>query len=204
MSGSGAGGHSKSSSNSETRQLTAAERAAIYNGGLNSINASIAQQNTPTYQAPVYSSMNNGDYDRMEQNMYDTRTAGIDRAKTLDSQRVDADLAKRGIWSSGLAAAAQGDNNERYATSYLQAGGDAATQRYGMQQQDLNAKNTFDAQQAAASYQAAWQPLNYYADLWNKTSGQNSSSSSKSFAINAGGSAGFGGSGSGSGGGGEG
>lgn len=186
---SGSGGHSTSKSSSETRQLTAAERAAIYNGGISNITSSMEANNTPTYEAPVYSSMNNGDYDRLEQNIYGSRTAGIDRAKTLDSQRVDADLAKRGIWSSGLAAAAQGDNNERYAASYLQAGGDAATQRYGMQQQDLNAKNAFDAQQAAASYQAAWQPLNYYADLWNKTSGQNSSSSSRGFSMNAAGGA---------------
>ena len=157
------------SQKSESRPLTAAERQALFQGASSNISNStmdmptyqtVAYVDPGTYQASDYVSaggytdpgaaqqMEGGDYDRLERNVLASRTAGLDRAKQLDAISTDADLSKRGIWSSGLAERAQADNNERYAAQYQQAGAEAATQRYGMQQTDMANTNTYNMSNA--------------------------------------------------------
>lgn len=176
------GGKNRTSS----KALTGAERTDIFNSGQSAIQNGMDSFNAPVYQQGTYKAMSDGDYNNLENSIYQSRTAGLDRAKSLDSQRIDSDLAKRGIWSSGLAQAAQGDNNERYATNYLQAGSDAATQRYQAQQADLAGANAFDAAERDKQYQSKWQPLNYLSNLWGGTSGQNASGSGFTAGISAG------------------
>lgn len=97
--------------------------------------------------------MAGGDYARLEQNIANSITAPLDRAKQTDTVKTDADLARRGIWSSGLAVRALDDVNERYAPQYTSAGAQAATQRYGMEQTDLQNLNAYNAAKAAAETQ---------------------------------------------------
>jgi hypothetical protein len=87
--------------------------------------------------------MEGGDYDRLEESIAQSRLAPLRRFETLERERVDQDAANRGIWSSGLAMEAQGDLSERLAADYAAAGAEAATQRYGMQQQDNSMWNSW-------------------------------------------------------------
>ena len=191
---------------SETRQLTGEERAATFNSGIAAIDNARNNMNVPQYMRPQYTDpgayqgadythaaayvdpgaakqMADGDYSRLERNMLASQTAGLDRQKSLDAIRTDAGLAKRGIWSSGLAERAQGDNNERYAASYLKAGADAATARYGMEQADLGNLNNYNLNNAAgrnawnttdAAGANAWgQAQNSALNAWNMTNATN-------------------------------
>ncbi len=152
------------------------------------------------YQAPQYSdpgaakTLSGGDYDRLEQSILQSRTAPLDRQYALDREMLDESLAKRGIWSSGLAARAQNDLSERYAPAYAQAGGEATAQRYGMQSGELanlnnyalqqaGARNAYDMENANRLYQSLWRPADYLAGLWNGTGGSVASSSSFGFNV---------------------
>jgi hypothetical protein len=193
-------------------------RTEAFNAGLNAITQNAGDLGIGAYKTPGYvdpgaykgaaapERMAAGDYDRLERNLLASQTAGLDRAKSLDVASTDANLAKRGIWSSGLAERAQGDNNERYAAQYLKAGADAASGRYGLQQADiaganqftladnanrnaysLNAAstlNSFNKDTADKQYTAQWQPLNFLKDLWGGTAGQVGIGSSDSWNAN--------------------
>ena len=177
----GGGSNSQSSS---SRPLTGPERANIFNWGMDAIAGS--SQGIPYkgavspyegYTAVAPQTLTGGDYNRLQDDVLSGYTAGIDRAKAIDSERLDADLAKRGIWSSGLAVRAQNDLTERYAPQYTAAGGQATQARYGLQSQELGAANMMNASEADKVYQSKWRPAEYLAGLWNGTGGAMSSGS---------------------------
>lgn len=160
-----------SSGGTTSKPLTGPERAQAYDYGMKSIgnttmfNQPYYQYDSPDYiQSNIYDpgnasqasytggqiydagdarQMANGDYDRLEQSIVQSRTAPLLAAYGTQSQRLDSDLAKRGIWSSGAATQAQNDLTTSFLPQLTQAGSDAAAQRYGMQQQDLNAYNQY-------------------------------------------------------------
>jgi|GEM_PF-6961329 len=192
-----------------SKPLTGAERADAYNHGINSIgNTTMFNQPYYQYESPDYvqsniydpgnaSQMANGDYDRLEQSIVQSRTAPLLAAYGTQSQRLDSDLAKRGIYSSGAATQAQNDLTTSFLPQLTQAGADAAAQRYGMQQQDLNSMNQYNLARAgqltsagqAESQQAnsfnmenanrnmasAWKPAEFGLGLYNNTGGTVSS-----------------------------
>ena len=126
--------------------------------------------NLPVYQTPQYQSggaFQAGGY-----------TQGLDYAKGKDMQALDNNLAKRGIWSSGLALQAANDTNAAYSGAYEKAGADQATAQNAYNLAGAESANNFNVTNANNSYQAGWQPLQYLAGLWNGTSGQTSGSSS--------------------------
>jgi len=178
----GGGSNSQSSS---SRPLTGPERANVYNWGLDSI---VGQHGLPykgreeyqpyiRYDAVKPQTLTDGDYDKLQSDMLSGYVSGIDRAKAVDSERLDADLAKRGIWSSGLAVRAQNDLTERYAPQYTAAGGQATQARYGLQSQELGNVNMMNASEADKVYQSKWRPAEYLSGLWNGTGGAVSSGS---------------------------
>lgn len=187
------------STSSTSRPLTAEERAQLYNKFLDSAgwdfnNGRNFQEDAPVYDPGEAKTMTNGDYNRLEQNIVESRMAPIDRAMQLERQRTDSDVAKRGLFSSGIGLKAQNDVTERFAPSIAQAGADAATQRYGAQQKeigDLNQYNmgrntmlnTVAGQRVDARRNAAWRPAEYLQGVWNGTGGVVSSGTGGGWSI---------------------
>jgi hypothetical protein len=194
-----------SSGGTTSKPLTGPERAQAYDYGMKSIgsttmfNQPYYQYDSPDYvQSNIYdpgnaSQMAGGDYDRLEQSIVQSRTAPLLAAYGTQSQRLDSDLAKRGIWSSGAATQAQNDLTTSFLPQLTQAGADAATQRYGMQQQDLNnmnqynlaragqltsagqtesqQANSFNMENANRNMASAWKPAEFGLGLYNNTGG---------------------------------
>ena len=132
--------------------------------------------NMPVYQTPQYQTpgaFQEGGY-----------TAGLDYAKAKDMAALDSNLAKRGIWSSGLAEKAIGDTNAAYSGAYEKAGADQATAQNAYNQQAAGNANTFNVTNANNSLAAGWKPLEYLNSLWNGTAGQTSGSSSFGQSLN--------------------
>lgn len=204
-------GGGASGSDSKSKPLTAAQRTELFKGGLANIaSASDAvvsngkggyTLNVPSYEAPNYVSagdaktLTDGDYAALQDSLLKGTTAGLDYAKAKDVTNSDANAAKRGIWSSGLAMQAQNDINNAYSSAYEKAGADATSQRYSLQANELNNLNNYNQTSAAAenanamenanrAYNSAWQPANYLRDLYNQTGGTISSGSSSGFNFN--------------------
>lgn len=152
------------------------------------------------YTSPKYTAaepaktLTNGDYDRLETNIFQSRGAPLLRQFMVDSEALDADLNKRGIYSSGLAVRAQNDLRERYLPQYRAAASEAAAQRYGMQSDELeqlnaravaeaNARNAFAMDNAGKEYDSQWRKPDYLAGLWNGTGGAISSGVSGGWSI---------------------
>lgn len=96
-----------------------------------------------SYAAPdAAKTLNGGDYDRFEQNIYNARVAPIDNlAKSWSGQLADM-MAARGIEGSGVHAKGAVDLlADRIAPLYTQAAGDASTQRYNLQTNELAGLN---------------------------------------------------------------
>lgn len=204
--GGGTGGGT-SGTDSISKPLTPDERQALYTAGYSMLNPTMPGNSytTPTYQsADIYDSgaaerMGAGDYNQLEKSILQSRTAPLNEAYGLALQQNDADMAKRGIWSSGAATKGQLDTQAKFGTLLNQAAGEASAQRYGLQSQDINAynqynlgragqlntasstgagmANQFNLQNAAAKQASAWQPANYYKDIWNGSGGTVSTSS---------------------------
>lgn len=200
MSGSGGGGESKSSNQSESKVLTAEERSALYNGALRDISST--NLGVAGYKAPEYTgsgtakTLTNGDYEQLQSALQSGYTSGLDYAKGKDLAATESNSAKRGIWSSGLAEQAVNDVNSSYAPQYAKAGADATNTRYNLQnnenqavnsynQTEANKANTFNLTNAESQYTSNWQPLEYLKSLWSGTGGSNSSSSGNSSSWNA-------------------
>lgn len=184
-------------SKSESKPLSAGERAAIYEAGSK---ATGADGRFPSYWVPAYDeprsarTISGGDYDRLESNIVESRTAPLQRQLAVDREALDADLNRRGIWSSGIAVRAQNDLTERYLPQLRAAGAEAATQRYGMEAGELSrlderammeaaAKNAYRQNQNDKIYEAEWRPYDYRAGLWNGTGGVISSGTSGGWSI---------------------
>ena len=168
-------GKQKSSSN----PLSGESRAKVFDKGMESVSGAQGQYAGlfPTYQQPQFASMTGGDYARLEQNVLASQLAPMQRMESLERERVDQDLANRGIYASGLGVRAQGDVTERLAPVYQQAGAQSALQRYAMQAQELGQQNQFNQANANTMLQSQWLPLQYLQDLWAGTAGQVSKSS---------------------------
>lgn len=87
--------------------------------------------------------LSGGDYSALENAIYNSRTAGLGRQEQVWRKAADEDLAKRGIYSSGVAARTQNDITERLAPQYQQAAAEAANQRYNLQSNELGQLNQF-------------------------------------------------------------
>jgi hypothetical protein len=132
--------------------------------------------NLPVYQTPQYQTPG-----QFQAGGY---TAGLDYAKGQDTERLNSDLAKRGIWSSGLAEKAMGDLSAGYAPAYEKAGADQATAQNAYNLTGAQNANNFNVTNANNAYQAGWTPLEYLRNLWSGTSGQTSGSSSFGQSLN--------------------
>jgi hypothetical protein len=118
-----------------------------------------------TPQASDFKTLANGDYNRLEQQIAASRMAPVNASWGVRSGEIDQEMAKRGIFNSGAGIAAK---NKEWRTSVLpasvQAGADAATQRYGQQATDLNNQ-----------WNAAWRRPEFLAAMYNGTNAQVSS-----------------------------
>lgn len=204
----GGGGNSSSSS---SRPLTGPQRSQIYQSALAdfagsapdlfSSNGKGYQVNVPEYEAPTYSSAGNplqiagGDLNALQQQMTSGYTSGLDYSKAKDETRANADLARRGVWSSGIAEKAIQDVDASYAPQYAKAGADATNAAFNLQnsqnqsinqlnQQAANSENTFNLANASAENQSQWAPLNFLQGIWNGTGGAISNGSSGGFSFN--------------------
>ena len=172
------GGGSFSTNTSTSRPLTAGERSESFNAGINNITSTMpAWAGMGTYNAPQFQSMTGGDYDRLEQNILTSRVAPLVSAYQTQAGRLDSDLAKRGIYSSGAATQAQNDLTGSFLPQLTAAGAEAATQRYGLQNQELSALNQYNMENANRDYAAKWRPADYMSGIWNNTGGVISSGS---------------------------
>lgn len=145
---------------------------------------------TPTYQSPGQAQqLSNGDYNALQTRMLTGYSSGLDSEKAVDKTNKNADLAARGIWSTGLADKAMTDIDRAYAPAYANAGANAANAAASLQVQqnrDTNTYNTTNAQNAnnfnmtnaQNRFTSGWAPLEYLRKLWDGTSGSTSGSSS--------------------------
>jgi hypothetical protein len=119
---------------------------------------------TPT--ASDFQTLGNGDYNRLEQQIAASRMAPVNAAWDVRKGEINSEMAKRGIFNSGAGIAAQ---NKEYRTSVMpaaiQAGADAATQRYGQQAADLQNQ-----------WAAKWKQPEFLAAIFNGTNAQVSQS----------------------------
>jgi hypothetical protein len=173
MSFSGGGGSSGTNTTS-TNPLTPGERlntlSALWNptyqSGGSAFGPSTTQQGmnlqSITPQASDFKTLANGDYARLEQQIAASRMAPVNAAWDVRKGELNNEMAKRGIFNSGAGIQAQ---NKEWRTSVLpasvQAGADAATQRYGQQATDLN--NQWNAQ---------WRNPEFLASIFNGTNAQ--------------------------------
>lgn len=96
------------------------------------------------YDAGAAERMGGGDYGRLEQSIIQSRMAPLEAAYATQTSKLDSDLAKRGIYSSGAAVQAQNDLTSSFLPQITQAGADAAAQRYALQQADIAAANQYN------------------------------------------------------------
>jgi len=166
-------GGGKSKSKSSTTQLSAEQRRAVYEGGLQDIGKSLGTWNPgtgttamPTYVAPSYTNISrdtspsyvapsyteagsprqlaDGDYSRLEENIREQTLAPLRAYETKQREMTNQDAADRGIWSSGLAMQAQNDVTEAIAPQIASASAGAVAARYGLESQDNANVNAFN------------------------------------------------------------
>lgn len=123
-----------------------------------------------------------GDYNKLQQALITARTAPLALRQREDESKANESLAKRGIWSSGIAERDLNDIREGYSAQEQAAINEAIAQRYGLQQADYAQANQFalaDAQMknqialANASNQNAWnQFANQYAQAQDNYANQ--------------------------------
>ena len=168
-----------SGSSNTSRPLTADERLDSYNAGMGAIKPEYAY-----YEKPTMQTLSDQDYNKLEQSIVDSRTAPLDRAWQLERDSINQEMADRGLWSSGVPAQAmQKRYEDAYIPQFKAAGAEAATQRYGMQANELAQINQANLDTASKEYESKFRPLDYQAGLWNNTSGVISSGSSGGWSI---------------------
>jgi len=173
------GGGDKSSGSS--RPLTASERRSLFNTGSDLIqnNAGWLQGNDMQYQAPDAQRLEGGDYDRLEQNLYNAQASALDTQWDRRRDDINQDMADRGLYASGIGT--QNENRvfaDSFAPAYQQAAAGAAAQRYGMESQDNAMTNEMAMSNAQNEYASAWGPYEYLMGLYNGTGGTIQSQSS--------------------------
>jgi hypothetical protein len=179
---------------STSAPLTADQRAATYNAGMQSMGGTPSYQyQRPKYERPQTERLT-ADYDGLQRDLTSGYTAALDYAKERDTRDVDSSLASRGVWSSGLSQQAINDVNSSYAPQYARAGADATNARYGLQTADIQGNNANNINVAAGQneanasaadkeYESKWRPADYKAGVWNGTGGVVSSSNTSGWSI---------------------
>jgi hypothetical protein len=162
----------------QTRTITGYNETPIYED-TNTLNTDALG-----YDAPEYQALEGGDYDALERNIITSRTAPLDEAWRKSRETINQDAADRGLWSSGVPIKNEQDfYAQNFIPAYQQAGADAAVQRYGMQQQDLQNRNSANMENAQREYEAPWRFLDYGQGLYNQTGGVLSSGGSSGWSI---------------------
>lgn len=136
------------------------------------------------YESPEARTLGGGDYDRLEQQILQSRTAPLDAAWSRRGKEIDQDMADRGLWSSGVGIQAKNDTfAQDFLPAYTQAGGEAATQRYGAQMQENQSQNAQDMENASRKFDSKWRPFDALMGLYNGTGGVVSSSQGGGWSI---------------------
>lgn len=91
-----------------------------------------------------YRSLNDADWEALQKSIYDASVAGLGRQEELARAASNQSMSNRGIWSSGIAERAQNDITGQLGAAYEQAGANAATQRYNLQNSDNQAYNQYN------------------------------------------------------------
>jgi hypothetical protein len=179
MGGGDSGGGGTTTQTSTSRPLTGPERAELYAYGANSISGSApAFAGVANYTTPTFQGLSGGDYDRLEQNIVTSRLAPLQAAYGQQSSKLDSDLARRGIYSSGAATQAQNDLTSSFLPQINAASAEAAAQRYGLQNSELTNRNQFNLENASRNYNTQWKPYEFAQGIWNGTGGAVSSGAS--------------------------
>jgi hypothetical protein len=161
------------STSSTSTPLTGAQRQDIYNSAMQNLGTDYGSAKAYGYQSPQYREFNpdaqattgtaadvnmqqaqmydpgaaqtltGGDYNRLEQQLAQSRLAGLGTQRQLDTEAMNQSLADRGIWSSGIAARAENDLSGKYADIQDRALAEAANQRYALQAQELGNLNQY-------------------------------------------------------------
>ncbi len=130
------------------------------------------------YTPQEYQGMGNGDYNALEQSIIASRQAPLDHAWKVRSDQIAQDAADKGLWASGVPMQIQRrEFDTNFTPAYLQAGAEAATQRYGLQSQDMAARNAFNQSEEQRRLDATYRPMDFLQGLYNGTGGVISSSS---------------------------
>jgi hypothetical protein len=128
--------------------------------------------NAPQYVAPEFASFEGGDFGRLEEAIRTSRFAPLERIQELERERAEQSITERGLYTSGLAEEAQQEVTERFLPQFAAAGAEATTARFGLEAEDIAARNVFQAEQAAREYESRWAPLRYLQELYGATGGQ--------------------------------
>lgn len=187
------------STSSTSTPLTGEQREAIYSFARKNLQNEMPGPDA--YQAPTMAStrgpqtLSNGDYNRLEENIRNSKYSGLDRAWDQRKSDINQDAADRGIWASGVPTQVMAEEyRTNFAPQYAAAASDAATQRYALQSgenkdvnaYDLNAANqinAFNLNRADKAYESKWRRADYNQGLWNQTGGAVSSSSGGGWSI---------------------
>ncbi len=181
-------------STTSSRPLTAAERADSYNAGISSMRGTLGgnyftsdgQMHTGNlqYKSPTYQAQNGGDYEGLQQNIYNSAANHLNTAWGNRSNDMRSSMGNRGLWSSGVAEQVMADDyNENWLPQYTQAANNAATTRYQIQAADNANQNTFNQTNAEQEYNSKWRPLDYSSGLYNGTGGVVSSTNTSGWNI---------------------
>lgn len=166
-------------SSTTSMPLTSSQMAKRYQTALSNINPEYQQ-----YEAPTYQGLSGGDYDALEQSLYNSQATALDKAWNTRSQDMTQSMADRGLWNSGQVDKALNQTyGEEFVPQYQQAASNAAAQRYQLQAGDLSNQNQFNLTNAQQNYEDDWRKLDYQAGLWNNTGGVISSGNSSGWSI---------------------
>jgi len=169
-------------STTSSRPLTAAERADAYNSGITSMRGTLGgnyfngngqmQTGNLRYNAPSYQALNGGNYDALQQDIYNSTANHLNTAWGNHSSAMQSSMANRGLWSMGdMDQQLQKTYNEDFRPQFQQAANQAAQQRYTLQTADTQNQNTFNQENAQQDYNSKWRPLDYSSGLYNGTGG---------------------------------
>lgn|SRR5574340_104063 len=194
-----------SGSSQTSTPLTPAQRLESFQGGLSAIKDAWRGEGADgmfaPYAAPQINDpgaarqLSGGDYGRLERSIVTSRTAPLDTAWARMSDIVNQEMSDRGMLSSGAGLDKKVNIfRENFLPVYQQAGADAATQRYGLEANELagvnqyglsrsNMLNQLMNEQALQKYNSLWRAPEWLQGLYNNTGGAISSSSGGGWTI---------------------
>lgn len=174
------------SGSSESRPLNAKERTDLFNAGQNLIrdNSGWLQNSGLQYQAPETQRLSGGDYDALQQSLYDSQAGALDTQWARRKEDITQDMADRGLYASGIGTQAENEVfADTFAPAYQQAASNAASTRYGLESQDNTMANQMAVANAQQDFSSAWAPYEYLMGLYNGTGGTISSQKSSGWSF---------------------